>query len=383
MDFAQSETVPRLRRLQGTPGEGPGNPSYLRLVIYSFGEGAPRLGVHAGCPAPAHSGRGEGCLSCSPERDSLAGGWAGLESGRGGRTPALRSAGLWARTGLRLRQGLAGRWAGGPRGPGQRLPPLRLPPPFSFPHPFFPVLICRPDHLDTHPTYSPFRLFPFFIPSFLLSSRSLSIPRYTFRTFPFPSSCCPLHALPSSPSFPFYALSPSPLSLPLLLFPCHCSSFVSLNIVRFSIYSRFTATFFAAAAPSFPRSLFPFFLPPFQRFRAGFREPNVPRSSGRCALAQGALVTTSLRPFGAPPSPAAPGRRARERPLSRKRAGPLVSPGSRGRHGREGQRQAGTGPVPARGPSAPPAAGSPFDVAGPAGMRPGYQSPSWISKVSA
>lgn len=59
-------------------------------------------------------------------------------------------------------------------------------------------------------------------------------------------------------------------------------------------------------------------------------------------------------------------------------AGRSVPParGSRTAPGREG-------PVPARGPSAPPAAGRPFDVAGPAGMRPGYQSPSWIPKVSA
>lgn len=109
--------------------------------------------------------------------------------------------------------------------------------------------------------------------------------------------------------------------------------------------------------------------------------PRWPRSFGRCALAQGG--SRRPPPFGAIPAPAAPGKPARKRPLGRgegKSLGFSLEPwASRARRAAPGEK----GRVPALSPSAPPAAGRPFDVAGPAGMRPGYQSPSWIPKVSA
>nr|XP_020764212.1 uncharacterized protein LOC110147194 [Odocoileus virginianus texanus] len=109
--------------------------------------------------------------------------------------------------------------------------------------------------------------------------------------------------------------------------------------------------------------------------------PRWPRSFGRCALAQGG--SRRPPPFGALPAPAAPGKPARKRPLGRgegKSLGFSLEPwASRARRAAPAEK----GQVPALSPSAPPAAGRPFDVPGPAGMRPGYQSPSWIPKVSA
>ena len=154
---------------------------------------------------------------------------------------------------------------------------------------------------------------------------------------------------------------------------------VSLNSLSSYIYS-----YSYLLAPS--RSVFLFSLPRFQRSRA---RP---------------IAGTPAAPAGPAPSDAAPSLRGApgdhlpsvpSPPLlhlesqqgrdlwAGRRASRWASPWNRGRRGREGQRRAEKGRVPALSPSAPPAAGRPFDVAGPAGMRPGYQSPSWIPKVSA
>lgn len=193
--------------------------------------------------------------------------------------------------GTELRQGLAGRREGDPGTQASccllfaffLLPPL-LPHPFvssspfssAVPTTFTSALFVNLFGFCLYSFFSPFilvRVYPtlyflnFSFSIFLLSTRFLAILSFT-------SFSCPF----SPPLFPCHFAPPSCL---LILF-----GFLFIPVP--------TVIFFAAAPPS-PRSLFPFFLPRFQRFRAGFREPSAPRSSRRCARAQGALATTTFR----------------------------------------------------------------------------------------
>lgn len=118
---------------------------------------------------------------------------------------------------------------------------------------------------------------------------------------------------------------------------------------------------------------FPVFLARFQRFRAGHRELRPGGSPSRCPSREpGAALRFMSHP-----------------PRLHLAHYPGHTLGSGRGHvtwlplwNRWASRAARTAPRRAA-PSAPPAAGRPFDVAGPAGMQPGYQSPSWIPKVSA
>lgn len=155
---------------------------------------------------------------------------------------------------------------------------------------------------------------------------------------------------------------PSPLYVSLIFFPASDLILMRSSRELLPSHSFLPSSFSQSPTPPFsklvptPPSLSLFWLPVFllsgQLGVGGCRALRSGSVQGGSALRSlsGCTWLASLGPTGAREGATTPGRRT------------------------ESEREA---------PPAPPAASRPFEVASRAGMQPGYQSPSWIPKVSA